>query len=108
MRAAFPIEEECMKENGLRENGLKEKKRKKVELLAPAGNREAFYGAIHAGADAVFLGGDKIGARAYADNITTESLVECIRYAHVRGRKVDLAVLTLVKDIEWDHMYDYL
>ena len=58
MRAAFPIEEECMKENGLRENGLKEKKRKKVELLAPAGNREAFYGAIHAGADAVYLGGD--------------------------------------------------
>ena len=46
MRAAFPIEEECMKENGLRENGLKEKKRKKVELLAPAGNREAFYGAM--------------------------------------------------------------
>ena len=28
---------------------------KKVELLAPAGNAEAFYGAIHAGADAVYL-----------------------------------------------------
>lgn len=108
MRAAFPIEEECMKENGLRENGLKEKKRKKVELLAPAGNREAFYGAIHAGADAVYLGGDKFGARAYADNFTTESLVECIRYAHVWGRKVYLTVNTLVKDKEWDQLYDYI
>ena len=29
---------------------------KKVELLAPAGNAEAFYGAIHAGADAIYLG----------------------------------------------------
>ena len=53
---------------------------KKVELLAPAGNKEGFYGAIHAGADAVYLGGDKFGARAYADNFTTEELIECIRY----------------------------
>ena len=30
---------------------------KKVELLAPAGNAEAFYGAVHAGADAIYLGG---------------------------------------------------
>ena len=41
---------------------------KKVELLAPAGNYESFLGAIHAGADAVFLGGVKFGARAFADN----------------------------------------
>ena len=41
---------------------------KKVELLAPAGNAEAFYGAIHAGADAIYLGGSRFGARAYAEN----------------------------------------
>ncbi len=83
-------------------------KNKKVELLAPAGNKEGFYGAIHAGADAVYLGGDKFGARAYADNFTTEELVECIRYAHIWGRKVYLTVNTLVKDKEWDQLYDYI
>ena len=41
---------------------------KRVELLAPAGNYEAFTGALNAGADAVYLGGAKFGARAYADN----------------------------------------
>ena len=46
----------------------------KVELLSPAGNEEGFYGAVHAGADAVYLAGSRFGARAYADNFTTESL----------------------------------
>ncbi len=83
-------------------------KEKKIELLAPAGNKEGFYGAIHAGADAVYLGGDKFGARAYADNFTTEELIECIRYAHIWGRKVYLTVNTLVKEKEWDLLYDYI
>lgn len=48
---------------------------KKVELLAPAGNAEAFYGAIHAGADAIYLGGSRFGARAYAENFSEEELV---------------------------------
>ena len=81
---------------------------KKVELLAPAGNKEGFYGAIHAGADAVYLGGDKFGARAYADNFTTEELIECIRYAHLWGKKVYLTVNTLVKDKEWNQLHDYI
>lgn len=83
-------------------------KRQKVELLAPAGNIEAFYGAIHAGADAIYLGGDKFGARAYADNFTTEELIHCIRYAHIFGRRVYLTVNTLVKDKEWDQLYAYI
>ena len=92
----------------MKENNLNETSKKKVELLAPAGNKEAFYGAIHAGADAVYLGGDKFGARAYADNFTTEELVSCIRYAHIWGRKVYLTVNTLVKDKEWNQLYDYI
>lgn len=80
----------------------------KVELLAPAGNPEGFYGAISAGADAVYLGGDKFGARAYADNFTTEELTACIRYAHILGRKVYLTVNTLVKESEFDEIYPYL
>ena len=81
---------------------------KKVELLAPAGNTEAFYGAIHAGADAVYLGGSRFGARAYAENFSEEELITCIRYAHLFGRKVYLTVNTLVKESEFSGLHDYL
>lgn len=81
---------------------------KRVELLAPAGNAEGFYGAVHAGADAVYLGGSRFGARAYADNFTTEELTACIRYAHIWGRKVYLTVNTLVRESEFGDISEYL
>lgn len=81
---------------------------KKVELLAPAGNREAFYGALHAGADAVYLGGAKFGARAFAENFSGDELLECIRYAHVLGRRVYLTVNTLLRETELGELYEYL
>ena len=81
---------------------------RRVELLAPAGNPEGFYGAIHAGADAVYLGGKRFGARAYADNFTEEELIACIRYAHIWGRKVYLTVNTLVKEAEFEELRPYL
>lgn len=82
--------------------------KKKVELLAPAGNYESFLGAVHAGADAVYLGGEKFGARAYADNFTQEEICNAIRYAHIYGRKVYLTVNTLVKEREFQEVYTYL
>ena len=81
---------------------------RKVELLAPAGNIEGFYGAIHAGADAVYLAGNKFGARAYADNFTTDEILHCIRYAHILGKKVYLTVNTLIKESEFAELYEYL
>ena len=45
-----------------------------MELLSPAGNYNAFIGALNAGCDAVYLGGEKFGARAYADNFTHEEI----------------------------------
>lgn len=80
----------------------------KVELLAPAGNADGFYGAIKAGADAIYLGGNRFGARAYADNFTTEELTECIRYAHLFHRKVYLTVNTLMKEEELPELAPYL
>ena len=65
-------------------------KNDRVELLSPAGNAAGFYGAVHAGADAVYLAGNQFGARAYAENFTTEELLECIRYGHLLGRKIYL------------------
>lgn len=82
--------------------------KKQVELLAPAGNYEAFAGALCAGADAVYLGGEKFGARAYADNFSTEEICRALRYAHILGKKIYLTVNTLVKEQEFSSLYDYL
>lgn len=81
---------------------------KKVELLSPAGNYEALKGALKAGADAVYLGGNAFGARAYADNFSKEEICEGIRYAHVLGKKIYLTVNTLVKEKELSSLYDFL
>ena len=78
-----------------------------VELLAPAGSFQALKGALHAGADAVYLGGEKFGARAYADNFIMEEIIQGIHFAHVFGRKIYLTVNTLVKDKELDSLYDF-
>ena len=48
----------------------------KVELLAPAGSFESMKAAIHAGADAVYMGGSRFGARAYADNPEEDRLID--------------------------------
>lgn len=81
---------------------------KKVELLAPAGSFQALQGAICAGADAIYLGGQQFGARAYAENFSNEEICQGIHLAHVFGRKIYLTVNTLVKEKELDLMYDFL
>lgn len=83
-------------------------KNDRVELLSPAGNAAGFYGAVHAGADAVYLAGNQFGARAYAENFATEELLECIRYGHLLGRKIYLTVNTLLKNQEMKQLHDYL
>lgn len=79
------------------------------EVLAPAGSFQTFKAVIEAGADAVYVGGSRFGARAYADNFTEEELLQAIDYAHLRGKKVYLTVNTLLKNKEInDELYDYL
>ena len=53
--------------------------KRRIEILAPAGSYASFKAAINAGADAVYAGGPKFGARAYADNFTKEELIEKLR-----------------------------
>lgn len=81
---------------------------KKVELLAPAGSYESFLGAIHAGADAVYLGGVKYGARAFAENFDEETLCRAIYYAHLFDRKVYLTLNTLMKQTELEEVEAFL
>lgn len=82
--------------------------KKAPELLSPAGDFSAFLGAINAGADAVYLGGDAYGARAYAKNFSREEIVEALDYAHAHSKKIYLTVNTLTKNDEAEMLYDYL
>lgn len=79
-----------------------------VELLAPAGNYDAFLGALHAGADAVYLGGERFSARAYADNFDTAQIVRALHVAHFYGKKIYLTVNTLLKERELAGLAGYL
>lgn len=82
---------------------------KMVELLAPAGSFEIFKAVIAAGADAVYVGGNAFGARAYANNFSEEELLEAIDYAHLHHRKLYLTVNTLFKEKELkEQLYPYL
>ena len=79
-----------------------------VEILAPAGSMECLRAAIAAGADAVYLGGTRFGARAYAQNLSEEDMVRAIEYVHIHGRKIYMTVNTLLKDREMEELYAYL
>lgn len=79
-----------------------------MELLSPAGNRDALVAAISCGADAVYLGYTAFGARSYAGNFDAQQLQEAIDYAHERGKKIYVTVNTLVKQCETDDLCDVL
>lgn len=78
------------------------------EILAPAGSMEAVKAAVHAGADAVYLGGNRFGARAYANNFDEAALIQAIEYSHIYGVKVYLTVNTLFRNDEIEELFDYL
>lgn len=80
----------------------------KVELLAPAGDFACFRAAINAGADAVYLGGEQFGARAYAGNFSAEEIIRAIHIAHMFDRKIYLTVNTLVKEREFGELVPYI
>lgn len=83
--------------------------KKRLEILAPAGSFESLKAAVHAGADAVYMGGGRFGARAYADNPEGSLLLEAIDYAHLYGVKLYLTVNTLLKERELEYeLYEYL
>lgn len=61
------------------------------ELLAPAGNLEKLKFAVHYGADAVYIGGQKYGLRSGADNFSFEEMREGVEFAARYGAKVFVA-----------------
>lgn len=81
---------------------------KKIELLAPCGNMDMLVASIQAGCDAVYLGGDRFGARAYSKNFSNDEIVEAIKYAHLYGVKVYVTVNTLIYENEVDDFLNFI
>ena len=78
-----------------------ERTRRKIELLAPAKDYDTAVDAIDCGADAVYIGGAKFGARHSATN-TIDDIARVAQYAHRFGAKVYATLNTLLFDSELD------
>ena len=94
-----------------RNKSMKIKRDKRVELLAPAGSFQSVVAAVNAGADAVYMGGRRFGARAYADSAQAEGedmVMEAIRYCHLFSVKLYMTVNILFKDDELKELFSYI
>ena len=80
----------------------------KVELLSPVGNMECLIQAVNNGADAVYLGGKKFGARHYANNFDYDEMIEAIKYCHLYGVKIYVTVNTIVFEKELDEVLKFV
>lgn len=79
-----------------------------MELLAPAGNFEKFLTALHFGADAVYLAGNRFGLRAFAGNFSDKEMQEAVKIAHSFGKKVYITLNIIAKDEDFDGLKEYL
>lgn len=79
----------------------------KIELLAPGGSLESMYAAVQSGCDAIYMGGTKFSARAYASNFSDEDLMRAVDYCHLYGIKVYIALNTLIKENEMKEAFEY-
>ncbi len=75
-----------------------------LELLAPAGDTEAFDVAIESGADAVYLGLDNFNARMKAQNFDCGNIAEIVSRAHFYGVKVYVTVNTILQNDEFSDL----
>ena len=77
------------------------------ELLAPAGDMECLYAAVAAGADAIYVGGKRFGARAFAKNFEIDELALAVRYCHLHRVKLYVTLNTLIEDREMADAVEY-
>lgn len=82
--------------------------KKKVELLAPAGNFEKLEIAIHYGADAVYLAGKTFSLRNFSENFTLDELHQAVQFARRHGVKVYITCNIYPRNHEQKALADYL
>ena len=80
----------------------------KHELLVPVGNKDSLVAAINNGADAVYLGGKKFGARAFASNFSLDELEDAIKICHLYDVKIYVTVNTLIYENEFNEAIEYI
>ncbi|HSD64256.1 MAG TPA: U32 family peptidase [Ignavibacteriaceae bacterium] len=76
----------------------------KPELMAPAGNKTMLFAVINSGADAVYLGVEKLNMRAKASNFKSADLPEMILYCKEKGVKTYLTLNTIIYENELDQL----
>ena len=81
-------------------------KKRKMNILAPAGNYEKLVAAVKAGANEVFFGLKGFGARRNNENLAMQEVFDGIDYAHSRGVKTLMTLNTILKDSEINSMYN--
>lgn len=87
----------CMEKDFLKENCNKNPSR--LELLAPAQNKECAFAAIDFGADSIYIGANLFGARKNACN-SLDDIEEIINYAHKFNVKIYVTINTILTDDE--------
>ncbi len=74
------------------------------ELLAPAGEPQAFYAALAGGADAIYCAlGNNFNARRMANNFTPETFEKACHDAHLAGARVYVTINIIIQDDEMEH-----
>lgn len=79
-----------------------------LELLAPAGDYDKLVTAIHYGADAVYLAGERFGMRKASKNFDQETLKKSVAYAHERGVKVHVTLNIVPHDEDMVGLEEYI
>lgn len=79
---------------------------KKVELLAPAGDKDRLIAAVNAGCDAVYLGLKNYSARAFAGNFSCDEIKDAVSYCHIRNVKVYVTINTMLLENEINNAID--
>lgn len=84
--------------------------KKSVELLAPVGKWNTLEAAVHAGADAVYLGGKAFNMRMFRDdfNFDNASLKKAVEYVHAHGVNLYVTLNNLISDDEIPQLIEYL
>lgn len=78
----------------------------KPEVLSPVGSPKSLEAAVRSGADAVYIGAKQFSARRNADNFDENDIKETVRYCHIRGVKVYLALNIMIKQSELQKAFE--
>ena len=84
------------------------KSNSKIELLAPAGDKEKLLTALHFGADAVYFAGKNYGLRALSSNFTNEEMKEAVELVHSKGKKAYVTLNIYAHNKDFSGLKEYL